>query len=326
MSKTPKRAAFYHDLAVMLEAGLPILRSLDTVTKGLEGNFQKAFSDVRQSVSKGESLSESMAVHKKVFDKLDIIMVETAELSGSLPECFKSLASWYEFKNRLRRIMIKGLILPMFVLNIAAFVAPMPSLILGKLTFFEYFLAVFRVLAGFYMFFFSFFVIYKLMRSNRLLNKILDTILLRIPVLGNALLQLSICRFCRSFNMLFKAGVPISQSLAKATELTGNSAVSGLFVGGAKNAAKGNMPSQGFSTRLPSEYLSLWLIGEESGELEKAVDKIAELSGDKAYLLLSLCAIWVPMIIYAIICLWIIKQIFILYASVYSMSSLQGGY
>ncbi len=319
MTRTGKRAAFYHDLSVMLEAGLPILRSLDTVTSGLEGYFKKVFADVRKSVSEGESISEAMAKHKKAFGKLDVLLVHAAGKSGNLPECFKSLTSWYEFKNRLHRIVIKGLVLPIFVLNIAAFIVPLPRMILGKLTFFGYFLAVFKVLASFYMFFFTIFVIYKLMRSNRGLNKILDIFLLRLPVLGKALFQLSICRYCRAFNMLYKAGVPITESLTQSTELTGNTVVSGLFKGGAINAASGNAAWEGLSKRLPPEYINLWQIGEETGELEKTVDKIAEISGDNAYLLLSLCAIWIPMIIYALICICMIIIIFKGYSNIYSM-------
>ena len=115
MSKTSKRAAFYHDLAVMLDAGLPILRSLDTVTAGLEGNLKKVFADVRKSVSQGDSISEAMAKHKKAFGKLDVLLVHAAETSGNLPVCFKSLADWHEFVNRLHRKMKAGFILPILI-------------------------------------------------------------------------------------------------------------------------------------------------------------------------------------------------------------------
>jgi type IV pilus assembly protein PilC len=182
-------------------------------------------------------------------------------------------------------------------------------------------MAVFTVLASFYMFFVIIFIIYKLMQNNRSLNQILDILLLRIPLLGKALYQLSICRFCRAFNMMYKAGVPITEGLTLAIELTGNSVVSGLFKGGAINAASGNAAWEGFSKRLPPEYINLWQIGEETGELEKTVDKIAEISGDNAFLLLSLCARWFPIIVYVIICIWMIIQYFKLFSSVYSMKS-----
>jgi type IV pilus assembly protein PilC len=319
MTKTSKRAAFYHDLAVMLEAGLPILRSLDTVTSGLEGRLKKVFGDVRKSVSQGDSISEAMAKHKRAFGKLDVLLVHAAETSGNLPESFKSLADWYEFVSRLHRKMKAGLIFPILILNIAAFIVPLPRMVMGYMTLSEYFFSAFIVLAKFYMSFFMLFIIYKLMRSNRGLNQIMDILLIKIPILGKALFQLSICRFCRAFNILYKAGVPITESLTQATELTGNTVISGLFKGGAINTAAGNAAWEGFSKRLPPEYINLWQIGEETGGLEKTVDKIAEISGDNAYLLLSLCARWFPIIVYIIICIWMIIQYFKLFSSVYSM-------
>jgi type IV pilus assembly protein PilC len=322
MTRTGERAAFYHNLAVMLEAGLPILRSLDTVTSGLEGRLKKVFADVRKSVSQGESISEAMAKHKKAFGKLDVLLVHAAETSGSLPECFRSLTDWYEFVNRLHRKMKAGLVFPILILNFAAFIVPLPRMVMGYLTLGEYFLSVFSVLAAFYMFFFTIFVLYKLMRSNRGLNHILDILLLRIPVLGKALFQLSICRFCRAFNMMYKAGVPITESLTQAIELSGNTVVSGLFRGGAINAAAGNAAWEGFSKKLPPEYINLWQIGEETGELEKTVDKIAEIAGDNAYLLLSLCARWFPIIVYVLISIWMILKIFEGYSNIYSMKDI----
>ncbi len=318
MSKISKQAAFYHDLSVMLEAGLPILKALDTVTAGLRGNLQKVISDVRKSVSQGNGLSESMARHKEVFDVLDVTLVETAEVSGKLPECFRLLSNWYEFKERLLRIIIKGLILPFAVLTIAAFIIPVPDMLLGNITFGGYFFRVFKVLAFFYLFFVIILIIYKLMRSNHSLSNIFDKVILRIPIVGQAVLQLSISRYCRAFNMLFKAGVPITQSLTQATKLAGNSVVSRFFEGGAKSAEAGNTACEGFAERLPLEYRNLWQIGEEAGELEKTVDKIAEIAGNKAELIFTELAKWLPRIIYGLICLWLVGKVLRGYADVYS--------
>ena len=82
--------------------------------------------------------------------------------------------------------------------------------------------------------------------------------------------------------MLYKAGVPISETTERATRATGNMVVARLFQGGFASVRQGGMAWEGFSKRLPAEYLQLWQIGEESGELDKTVDKIAEISADRA--------------------------------------------
>jgi len=318
MNITAKREAFYHDLAVLLDAGLPILRSLSTVQAGLHGYYGEIFSQVHKSISEGNSLSESMAKHKKAFGRLDVMLVETAEMSGKLPECFRLLANWYEFRMRLLRIIKKGLILPFFVLTISAFIIPIPDMFLGNVTLGGYFFRVFKVLAFFYLSFFIILFIYKLIRRDRNLSNILDNFILRIPIVGQAVWQLSISRYCRAFNMLYKAGVPITKCLTQAMELTGNIAMSGFFEGGAKSAAAGNTACEGFSDRLPLEYRNIWQIGEESGELEKTVDKIAEISGDKAELYFTEIARWFPRIIYGLICIWLAIKVLSGYANMYS--------
>ncbi len=76
-----KFALIYHDLAVLLDAGLPILKSLDTVSEGLQGHLRKIFSNLSKSVSKGNTFADSMAEYPKVFDRLDVMLVKLAELS-----------------------------------------------------------------------------------------------------------------------------------------------------------------------------------------------------------------------------------------------------
>lgn len=321
MSRISQRAAFYHSLTVLLEAGIPIIRSLDTVTAGQRGHMKKVFADVRNSVSKGESISDSMAKHKKAFGTLDVLLVQTAETAGNLPECFKLLTSWYEFLNHLTRIIKSGLLLPLFVLHLGAFIAPLPRVFLRGATIGEYFFSAFKVLAVFYGSAIIILYGYKLIRKSSFLSKIFDIFILRIPVVGTAVWHLSISKYCRAFNMLYKAGVPIIQSLTQAAPQAGNTVVSGIFEGGAKSAAEGNAAYDGLSGRLPSEYLNLWQIGEEAGELEKTVDKIAEIASDKAELILTECARWFPRIVYFMICIWMIKQVFAGYAELYSIPS-----
>ena len=246
------------------------------------------------------------------------MLVQTAEMSGNLPECFRLLTNWYEYRNRLMRIIKTGLFLPLLVLHIAAFIIPFLDTPLGDMTLGGYFFQVLKVLALFYISFLALLVSYKLIRKNRGLSKLLDAFILRIPILGRGIWHLSISKYCRAFNMLYKAGVPITQSLTQATQQAGNTVVCGLFEGGAISAAAGNTACDGFSSRLPSEYLNLWRIGEETGELEKTVDKIAEIAGDRAELILTLCAKWFPWIVYGIICIFLIIKIFSGYAKIYS--------
>ena len=89
-----KLTIIYYNLSILLDAGLPILKSLDAVAEGLQGRLKQVFVDLRESVSHGNGISESMAKYPGIFAEMDIMLVQTAELSGELPKCFKLLSQW----------------------------------------------------------------------------------------------------------------------------------------------------------------------------------------------------------------------------------------
>lgn len=315
---TNKLAIIYHNLATLLDAGLPILKALESVREGTQGPLRRIFSGISKSVSQGNSFADSMAKYPKVFAGLDVMLVRTAEISGELPNCFKMLSDWYEFSNRVKRILLTGLILPFFIFHIMVLIVPLPSMVLSNSSIAEYIMQVATALGVFYLLIGIPLVIYYLTPNTGLLRRFFDALILRIPLMGQAIRQLSICRYSKGFNMLYKAGVPITECVTRAPEVTGNQIIADIFKGASASISTGNMAYEGFSPKLPLEYLNLWQTGEQSGELDKMVDKIAEISGDRAEHLFMEFARWFPRLAYALVCVLIIIQIFKLAPKLYT--------
>lgn len=317
MSSRSRLARAYYDLAVMLDAGMPILRSLDVVVEGREGYLKRIFSQVRETISRGSSLTEALAEHRNVFPDLDRMLVEAAETSGALGDSFKMLSQWHEFMHRITRRIQVGLIYPFLILHIAAFVVGVPSLVLGSLSMAGYLQQALRILLLLYVP--TAVVIVFLFLRERIppLRLPLDLLALRIPILGRAIYHLSVCRYAKAFGMLYGAGVPMTETAERATRATGNVVVAQLFAGGMATVRAGGMASEGFSKRLPAEYRHLWQIGEETGELDKTAEKVAEISGDRADLFFTAFARWMPWFVYALICVVLIILIFRLFNQVY---------
>ena len=112
MAKAKEYATVYHNLAIMLEAGVPIVKSLRTVTPGSRGKLKKAFSAISKDVSGGTSMAEAMCKHPKVFRPIDITVVEVGEESGGLPDSLNHLSQWYQLSARLKRLIVSGLNFP----------------------------------------------------------------------------------------------------------------------------------------------------------------------------------------------------------------------
>lgn len=300
----------YFQLASLLEAGLPILRSLKTVSENQTGRLRKVFSFLEDRVSTGSQLNEAMAGKRRLFTPFDITMVAAAEESGSLPATFRMLADWYELRVKLRRKLIGGLTLPVFVLHIAVFIADLVPMFLGLITPIQYIQICFTKLAWLWSIFFAVYLLIRLMPRRGIIRLMFDAFVLIIPLLRKPLFQLALARFCRSFYMLYNAGIPVTRATELAVDLTGNLVVSKHLAGTARSAQDGCPMSDGFSRdHLPVELYSLWQTGEESGTLEKMSLHLAKMYDDRAEFGFDLFIFWAPKIVYFLIAAYIVYLI-----------------
>lgn len=300
----------YHNLSVMLDAGVPLLRSLNTIAEGQKPRMQQAFQTLADGVSEGDPLAETMGKMPKVFKPVDVMLIHAAETSGNLPDLIGLLSKWHESSQRMVRKIRSGMFLPVAILTIAAFVAPVPSFVLGGWNIGEYLLAVLNILLLFWVpAGIIIFIIRKTPQTGPL-RRLLDQIALRIPVLGNALYRLAISRYCWVFHMLCKAGVPVTNCVEMAVSTAGNTAVGNLFRPAVARVRAGDSISEGLSRKLPKEVLEMWKIGEESGTLDNVTKRLAESNADTAEFYLDNFARWFPRCVYFLVCLFMISYIF----------------
>lgn len=314
------RATTYHNLAILLSAGLPILKSLRICSKGSMNRLSRAFQEIALDVQQGHSLSDSMAKHPKAFAKLDVMLIKAGETSGNLSEIVKMLSEWYEFRNQLKNTFRAGMALPVVVLLAAAFIIPFPAFITTGMTMAGYLLRVATPLACLFIPIAVILAIVYFTPDAGPLRFIVDWIGTKIPVLGRAVRRLALSRYFSIFNMLFRSGVPVVESAKMAAETTGNAVVGQWFRGGAEVALEGHPISAGFSRDVPKEFLDAWIVGEETGDLDKVAQRLANITAQQAQDAFKQVSIWVPIIIYSIIAIWIIKHIFILAETAYHVN------
>lgn len=301
-----KLATAYHNLSIMLEAGIPVQRALNTIAAGLKGELRKTFLNLVKGVSAGNCLAETMSKYPNVFATLDVMLVDAADTSGNLSESLKLLSEWYDFSNRLKNRLISGLMLPLVVIHIAALVGPLPYLFMGIINVAGYIIKVAITLALFYIPLSIILATLHLMPNTGTIRRFLDFVVLKIPILGLAVRQLALSRYCRAFNMLYKAGIPIIQCAQQAPGVTGNVIVADVVKGGAESAQAGNMVWEGFSPKLPADFLNIWRIGEETGELDNSIKRLADNTTENAEQLFSEFVQWLPRIIYWLICVMLV--------------------
>lgn len=296
-----KRSIAYNNLAVMLHAGVPILKALRSASTGLKGKLPQGFRAMAHAAADGDSLADTMTKHPDIFPPLDITMVQVGEISGNLAEFLDSLAKWYQFGHKIKTTICNGMWLPIIVLHTAAFVPYLPMLFMEFMTTREYLKNVVFILSLFYIPTAVILAIIYLTPKTGPLRTILDNFAIKIPLLGKALRHLALSRFCQAFHMLTKTGMDLVKCSRMALDLTGNAVVRNIFKGGADSAKQGNPVSLGFTNDLPMGFLEVWQTGEETGTMEDATQRLAETYADSAQRKFEYFAVWFPRVVYVLV-------------------------
>ena len=287
---------FTQQLSTLQDAGLPIVRSLRILEGQLKPCVLKnTLMDVADDVESGATLSEAMAKHPKAFDRLYVGMIKAGEAGGVLDTILDRLSMFMEKSLRLRKKVIGALIYPIVVTVVAvAILAGIMKFVIPafKKMFEEVGVqlpAVTQLLlevSGFvenYWFLIPgipvvFILIWKAVASTPRGKFFLDNLLLHIPVFGTIIHKSTISRFCRTLGTLISSGVPILESLSITREATGNDVIAKAIDEVHASIREGESIAQPLqeSGVFDDMIVNMIDIGEETGELDKMLVKIAD--------------------------------------------------
>lgn len=307
----------YHNLYTLLDAGLPILKALDSIEA--TGKIGLDFKKIREGVAQGNELHEEMAKQNS-FAKPDTTMVEIGERSGTLPRIFKDLSRWHSFNREIERKIKSALVLPLAVLLVGSFIAPLPGCFLSETGFspISYLFDVLTILSVGLGPLIVILIIYKILPSIGSAKYLLDQGMLMIPVVRSAVTNYSLSRFSFAFHIMYTAGIPITTALEKSLEMTPNLVIRNRLSGSAENARQGDDIAAGFSTAIARHFRDLFSVGEQSGKLEQASAKLAELASQRAEMNFETIRQWLPRIIYGWIMVIMTIKILTAYSNLFS--------
>ena len=290
-------AVFSRQIATMLQSGVPMVQSFDILASGQKNpRMSNMLIDIRDNISGGSSLSEAMARHPVQFDLLYRNLTRAGEQAGVLDTVLDTVATYKERTEALKGKIKKALFYPAAVIAVAILVsailliyvvpqfeavfqgfgADLPAftqMIVNASRFMtSYWWLVLLIAAGSV---FGFLFIYK---RSEALQRTLDRLMLKLPVIGQILHQSAIARYARTLALTFKAGVPLVEALETVAGATGsivyNDAVKRIredvSVGYQLNVA---MRQVGI---FPHMVVQMTAIGEEAGALDTMLLKVAE--------------------------------------------------
>ena len=287
---------FTRQFSVMLDAGLPLVQCLE-ILGGQEENktFAAIINDVRSDVESGATIADSMRKHPKAFDNLYTNMVAAGEAGGILDIILQRLSTYIEKIVKLNSQVKSALIYPVAVIVIAALVVfiilwkvipvfaqlfaglggEMPlltRLVIGASNFVaRYFIFVLIVLVA------GFFAIKRYHQTYRG-RRVLDGLMLKVPVIGMLLRKIAVARFCRTLSTLTASGVPILDGLEITAKTAGNAIIEDAVMAVRKSVEEGRTVSEPLAETkvFPAMVVQMINVGEQTGALDQMLSKIAD--------------------------------------------------
>lgn len=290
-------AVFARQLATMMSAGVPLVQAFEIVARGHENPaMQELLLGIKADIEGGDSLAQALGKHPLYFDELFCSLVKAGEQAGVLETLLHKIADYKEKTEALKAKIKKALFYPTAVI-IVAFIVTAILLLFVVPTFEELFkgfgadLPAFTlmvitlsrflqewwwlVLAGIVLMVAAFRMTH---RRSPAFRRLVDRSLLKIPVIGIILNKASIARFARTLSTMSAAGVPLVEALASVAGATGNIVYFDAVLAMRDDVATGQplQISMRQANLFPNMVVQMVAIGEESGELDNMLGKIAD--------------------------------------------------
>ncbi|MDP2940177.1 MAG: type II secretion system F family protein [Candidatus Omnitrophota bacterium] len=336
---------FSRQLATMVDAGIPLMQSLDALQEQIGvGTFKKVIANIRDDIEVGNSLSSSFGKHPAIFDALYINMVKAGESSGMLNIILERIANYLEKTIALRRKVQSAMIYPVIVISMAIIIT---TVLLVKVV--PTFSNIFEMLGGQLpmptkiLIFVSnlvrkwlIYVVGVLFVTSIIFNRYLrsetgrlsfDRLKLKLPVIGQLIRKIAISRFSRTLSTLTQSGVPILASLEIVAKTSGNKVVEIAVNNVRSNVREGESISQPLikSGVFPPMVTRMIAVGEQTGELEKMLTKISDFYDEQVDVAVAGLASMIEPIIIAILGVIVGGIVIALFLPILKITQLIGG-
>jgi type IV pilus assembly protein PilC len=295
------RAVFPRQFSVMIDAGLPLVQCLDILGSQEEDkNFAAVILQTRSDVEAGASLADAMRKHPKTFDPLFTNMIAAGEAGGILDTILKRLATYIEKAVKLTSQVKSAMVYPVAVVVIAGVVVgvilwkviptfaslfsglgaelPLPTRVViaasdNLVRFFPFILVLGGAAAyGFKQYYGT---------DNG--KHVVDSMVLKLPVLGSIMRKIAVARFCRTLATLISSGVPILDGLEITAKTSGNAIVEDAIMLTRKSIERGETVSAPLKETgvFPPMVVQMIGVGEATGALDTMLAKIADFYEDE---------------------------------------------
>jgi general secretion pathway protein F len=269
-------ALFYQNLATMINSGIPMAQALNTMKQGKRGTYYWLLEYLEQKVSQGIPLWQAMAAKPKVFDPFQTMMVKGGEISGTQVRGFQRLAHFFATRNKQRRRLMISLIYPLFLLHAVVLLPPIKYLVLVNLpgSYWDHVLP--PLLAGYGLILAAFFI-WKFSQQQPKIKRIMDKLMLSLPLIGRLIRDIQAVRFCWILANMLDAGIDMVTAARQGVTTLQNVILkqrmeTNLLLLDQGRSVQEYLVACGF---YPRDLLAATAVAEEAGDLAASLQRVA---------------------------------------------------
>lgn len=336
---------FTRQLSTMIDAGLPLIQSLEILAKQQDNStFKTVLTAIKRDVETGTTIADAMRKHPTVFDNLFSNMIEAGETGGILDTILGRLAVFKEKSMALQKkikgamtypticlaisFLILGVILifviPVFEEMFSSMGAalPIPTQIVVEMSNFMKSNFLF-IIMGIFAFIF---VIKKLYHTEKGRLK-MDAMLLRAPIVGPLIRKVAVAKFTRTLSTMLQSGVPILDALQVVAKTSGNKVIEGAVFRVAESISEGRPIAEPLeeSGVFPNMVVQMINVGESVGALDSMLTKIADFYDDEVDQAVSNLTAMIEPLMMVVLGGMIGGIVVAMYLPIFSMASVVGG-
>ncbi|MBN1572714.1 MAG: type II secretion system F family protein [Deltaproteobacteria bacterium] len=336
---------FTRQFATMIDAGLPLVQCLDILGSQQEKKtFKNIIFNVKEDVEGGATFADALSKHPKIFDALYVNLVAAGEVGGILDTILNRLAAYIEKAESLKSKVKGALVYPATIVGVAVvvtgilmvFVVPMfqemfagagvalpvPTQILVNLSNFVKTKLYIAIIAGI-VFVISFTYFYR----TDLGNRIIDDLILKVPVFGSLLKKVAVARFTRTLGTMISSGVPIMDALEITAKTAGNKTVEIEVMATRTGISEGKTIAEPMSQSrvFPPMVVQMVAVGEATGNMDAMLNKIADFYDDEVdNAVAALTSLLEPMLM-VFLGVVVGGMVIALYLPIFNMAAAMGG-
>ncbi len=291
-------AVFYSQMASLLRAGVPMIRSLNVLAEqSSDAVLKEVITEIRNRVEDGEPIGDSMSRFPTVFSEMACNMVRAGTEGGFLEDALDRVGAFTELQEDLKGRTVSAMAYPIFLFSVGTvvltallvFFVPKFDMLFERLrksgqmpTATEWLLNFSNFLQN-YGYIILIGIVIAIIAAKMKLNtesgkQFADRAKLKIPVLGGILMNLAVARFCRVLGTLLGNGVPILKSLEISGSAAGNRLLRSSVTDATENIKSGESLASPLraSGHFPPSVVEMISVGEESNSLESVLPDIAD--------------------------------------------------